>query len=146
MNHRPLWTGLARTVRAVLAAARGRDGPELATLREQRLASVAVPGTEAGTTSTHPAGTALGKPRYAKLLRQLPLEPGADPAAVLADAVRLARDDHWIVPTEPPTVGSWVLDKTVHHARLQAGISVQDIDGRPILVINLTHHGGATVT
>jgi len=134
---RPLWTDRLRSV-----LKRGGDGPELTLLRQQRLATVAVPGTEPGTTSAHRAGTALGKPRYAKLLRRLPLRPDADPATVLTDALRLARADGWLVTADPPTVGSWVLDKTVGRARLQAGISIQDIDRRQTLVVNLSHYGG----
>jgi hypothetical protein len=127
--------------RAALAMRREKDGPELTALWAQRLATLALPGTEIGTVSAQSAGTALGKPVYAKLFRRLPVELGTDPATVLADAVRLATADEWVAPPDPPSLGSWVLHKTVDHARLQIGLSVQDIDGRPTLVMNLTHWG-----
>ena len=115
-----------------------RAGPELRLLRAERLATVPVPGTRAGTGRTQPAGTDLGKPRYAHLIRELPIEPGTDPGTVLADAVRLARADGWVVPDQSST-GTWTFDKVVERARLHGGVTVQDIGGGPALVIYLTY-------
>jgi len=115
-----------------------RAGPELTLLRAQRLATVAVPGTRAGTTRARSAGTDLGKPRYAHLVRELPIEAGTDPGTVLADAVRLARADGWVVPDQPST-GTCTFDKVVERARLHGGVTVQDIGGGPTLVIYLTY-------
>jgi hypothetical protein len=67
----------------------------------------------------------------------LPVRSGVDPATVLADAVRLAREDGWVPRNDPPLTGTWVLTKTADGHHLETGISVQDVDGRRTLVIDM---------
>ena len=100
------------------------------------MATVAVPGTTAGTTSETEPGERLGKQQQAKLQRGLPLEPSADPARVLAAARALALEQGWRLESEPKLAGGATLfAKTVDGKRLELSAAVVDYEGRRLVLI-----------
>jgi hypothetical protein len=132
----------AATILATVGCGGGGRDPDLEVLRAQKMATAGIAGTGQGTSEEQQSGTSLGKPRYARLIRKLPLQSGADPQTVLMAAVALARDDGWTVKGEPPPSPdfAWVLGKTVGDQHLELAISTQRIDGRQTLVVSLANY------
>jgi hypothetical protein len=135
----------ALTILTAAASCGGRDqgsrDPDLEALRAQDIATAEIAGTEQGATEEQESGTSLGKPRYARLGRKLPLQSNADPQTVLMAALTRARDDGWTPKGEPPPSSdfAWVLGKTVGQQHLQLSISVQPVDGRQTLIVSLAN-------
>jgi hypothetical protein len=133
---------LAMATFVAMAGCGGDDGDGgLTVLRKEKLATVSVPGTGRGDTLEQRGGHGLIKPTHAALLRQLPILSGSDPQAVHAEAVRIATGDGWTVNSGPaPTPDHAILlRKTVDGTNLQAGISLGETSGGPVLRINLTN-------
>jgi hypothetical protein len=133
---------LALTCAAILSlvSACSRSSPELQLLRQEKIATAQIPGTDDGATLESKGGTTFGKPTTALLTRQLPIKAGVNPQEVLATAVRTARGDGWTTEDGPPAAGgAWLLRKTVNDQHLELGASVQQVDGRPTLVLNLSN-------
>jgi hypothetical protein len=143
---RRLWLAtLAAATILAAASCGGRDqrsrDPDLEVLRAQDIATAEIAGTEQGASEEQASGTSLGKPRYARLSRRLPIQSSVDPQTVLTAAVERTRNDGWTVKGEPPPSSdfAWVLGKTVDQQHLQVSISIQSVDGRQTLIVSLAN-------
>lgn len=119
----------------VLGACASGPSESLRLLREERLATVEVPGTGEGEVTETDEGRRAGKQQHARVQRRLPLVDGAAPAGVLAAAQRLAVEDGWVrVPSGP---SAWLGSKVVDAHPLEITVSLHERAGAQRLVIEL---------